>query len=262
LAPGVYGLPSFPNDFLRQCWVAVLGTPGAAVAAFAAAVIHRFEGFRPGRPEIVVPFTSTSRCGIARVHRFDGALMTQVAGLRVTTRAQTLFDVAGRAGFDATERALDPELLAGRLALSDLEERLRFYKGTRRKGLPVMRALVDERREDGWLPPASELERIGDRVLKRLVGNPEVVREASFAWLKRGKGRVDRYLPTERIIVEFDGRRWHARLRDFDEDRWRDNLIVSHGLVPLRFTYAHLTTSPGEVLAIIEQTRRERRRAA
>src|SRR5439155_12396545 len=132
----------------------------------------------------------------------------------------------------------------------------------RRPGLPVLRLLIEERRAGAPAPPVSELERLGDRVLRRLSGSPVIIREASFPWLDRGNGRVDRYLPGEGIIVEYDGRRWHARVESFEKDRWRDNQAVAAGLSVLRFTWAHVTLRPRDVLAVIEQTRRIRSRRA
>ena len=262
LAPAVLALAAAPGTFERQCWAAVLGEPVAAVGGLAAAPVLGFQGFRPGRPEIVVPPGGNARSPLALVHRYDGAAITAVRGLNVTTRAQTLFDIASRLSVLRLESTIDDEVLRGRLTIDELEERLAAYEGTRRAGLPLIRSAIEARRADGWVPPASELERRGDRVLRRLRGRPTIVAEASFPWLRRGVGRVDRYLPEAGILVEFDGRRWHARLGDFDADRWRDNQATAAGLVTLRFTWTHLTTRPAEVLSIIEAARLARRRAA
>ena len=259
LAPSVLAVASFAGTFERQCWAAVLGEPVAAVGVFAAAPLLGFRGFRPGRPEIVVPTAANARSPIAVVHRYEAPALTTVRGLKVTTRAQTLFDLAPKVSVQRLESTVDDELLRKRLSVDDLEERLAVYQHTRRAGLPVMRSVVEMRRADGWMPAASELERRGDRILRRLSGRPIIVAEASFPWLKAGAGRVDRYLSEEGIIVEFDGRRWHARLDDFDSDRWRDNQSLAAGLVTLRFTWTHLTTRPSEVLGLIESTRRSRR---
>jgi very-short-patch-repair endonuclease len=262
VAPEVYALPSAQGDFLRQCWAATLTEPGSGIAGLAAAAIRRFPDFRPCHPEIVAGLDANARNPIATVHRYADPLLTTYVGLPITTPAQTFFDIAQRAGFVRTEAALDHELLAGRVTIEELDERLLFYQGTRRPGLPTMRALLGERRADGWTPPESELERRADKILRRLSGKPTIIRQATFPWLKRGKGRVDRYLPDDGIVVEIDGRRWHARLADFDKDRWRDNLVVAHGLIPMRFSYAHIVATPSDVLSIIEQTRRIRRAAA
>ena len=260
LESGVYAVASYPGSFHRQCWAAVLGQPDAAVAGFAAAHLLGFTGFSPGRSEIVVPPTGNARSRLARVHRCERPAVVKVQGLRITSRAQTVFDIAARVAVDRLERTIDEEILAKRLAVADLEERISTYDGALRAGLRVMRSLIAERRATGFTPPASELERRADRILKRLRGRPLVIAEASFPWLLGGTGRVDRYLPDEGIIIEFDGRRWHARVADFDRDRWRDAQALAEGLAPLRFSYAQVTTRPIEVLDVIERVRQSRAR--
>jgi hypothetical protein len=262
IAPAVFAVSSYPGTFERQCWAAVLGEPVAAVGGLTAAHVRGFRGFLPGRPEIVVPPNGNARSPIAAIHRYDGVAVSKVRGLPVTTSAQTLFDIAPRISVVRLESAVDDELLRGRLSMIDLEERLSVYAGSRRAGLPVLRSVIGDRRENGPGPAVSDLERRGDRILRRLQGRPAIVAEASFPWLKRGSGRVDRYLPDDGIIIEFDGRRWHARLQDFDTDRWRDNQAAAAGLAVLRFTWVHVTTRPREVVSLIEDTRRGRRAQA
>ncbi|MGQ0616249.1 MAG: hypothetical protein ACT4PW_04555 [Acidimicrobiia bacterium] len=255
LDSGVYALAGHPPTFLRQCWAAVLGAPGSAVGGLAAAALHGVVGFGEVRPEIVVPSTCNSRNRLARVLRFDGAATTRVGGLPTTTLAQTFFDIAPRVVVTRLERAVDDALVARRLAVTDLEERLRFYDGCRRRGLRVMRELVANRGTEGWVPPESELERTFDRILRRLSGTPRIVHQARFDWLVGGAGRVDRFLPDERIILEIDGRRWHTRVADFERDAGRSNQAAVHGLRLLRFTWVHVSCRPHEVLGTIEQAR-------
>jgi hypothetical protein len=264
LASGVFALGSYPGTFERQCWAAVLGQPGAAVGGLAAGHLLGFRGFSPGRPEIVVPPSGNARSELATVHRYEAPALVTVKRLWITSRAQTLFDIAPRIGVDRLERAIDDQILSKCLSVDELDERLSAYEGSRRPGLRVMRPLIEHRRANGFVPPASELERKADRIVRKLHGRPRVVAEASFPWLQRGTGRVDRYLPDDGIILEFDGRRWHTRVADFDRDRWRDAQALAQGLAPLRFTYDHVTTRPAEVLAVIERVRRSRtsRRAA
>ena len=146
---GVYALASYPGNFHRQCWAAVLGSPGAGVAGLAAAHLAAFPGFGPGRPEIVVGPGGNARSSIATVRRYDSPSMTTLDGLRITSPAQTLFDIAPRVAIDRLERAIDDLLLTKRLTVADLEERLAFYDDARRAGLRVMRRLVAERRVGG-----------------------------------------------------------------------------------------------------------------
>lgn len=68
------------------------------------------------------------------------------------------------------------------------------------------------------------------------------------------RGRADVGIPAWKVLVEVDGRSWHARLRDFDRDRERDNLAVANGWVVLRFTALHLREDPVRVMELIVQT--------
>src|SRR4051794_27620716 len=103
LDTGVYALPSAPGTFRRQCWAAVLGNPGSAVARFAAAALLRFEDIRAGRVELVVPPTANARSTLARIHRYERPRIMELRGLPITTRAQTIFDIAYRLEFERLE---------------------------------------------------------------------------------------------------------------------------------------------------------------
>ena len=250
----VYALPAYPGTWLRQLKIAELGSHEAAVAARAAAALQDLTGYRAGRPEICVPLTTRSRTRIATVHRYAGARVTTVKGIRCTTIAQTLFDLAAlRESPWRMERAMDDAILGGRLEVADLEERLAFYRTARRHGMVLMRALVEERREEGWSPPESELERVASAVLTRAVA-AGWVRQYPLPFRGPVGGRVDFALPAARLIVEADGRRWHARVADFDRDRWRDNEATAAGWRVLRFTWVHLTAAPDDVIALVRRT--------
>jgi very-short-patch-repair endonuclease len=69
---------------------------------------------------------------------------------------------------------------------------------------------------------------------------------------------VDAYVPSWRLIIEADGRRWHSRKADFERDRLRDNLATSHGVAVLRFSYQMLTRNPQHCLTTILETGRVR----
>jgi len=248
----VYGFPHAAGTWQRQLKIAELGMRDAAIAGRSAAVLHDLTGFRPGRPEIAIPLTTRSRSRVAIVHRYAGATTTTVRGFRVTTIPQTLFDLAARVPPWVLERAMDDAIAAGRLALADLEERLAFYRGSRRHGMVLVRALILERREDGWTPPQSELEAVAARVLERACSG--WVRQFPAPFRAPAGARVDFALPGERLIVEADGRRWHARVADFERDRWRDNEAAAAGWRVLRFTWVHLTATPDAVVDLVRRT--------
>jgi very-short-patch-repair endonuclease len=256
LAPGVYALPSAPSSWERQYKAAELSARDASLCGLAAAKVHGLATFKVVRPEIVVPYTTTTRNKLAVLHRSLGVPTVSVRGMRVTSVAQTLFDVLTRVRLDRLELAMDGALLERKTSVDDLAERRRAYDGSRKAGIAIWRALIDERSEDGWVPPESELEAALATVLRDLPGDPVVIRQITMPWWQAGAGRVDTLLPEWRTILEADGRRWHSRVHDFDADRWRDNVAQANGYRVLRFTHVHLTKRPDEVRDLILSVRR------
>ena len=253
-APGVYVLASSQGTWLRQAKSAELSVPGSALAGFAAAAHHEIPGFKRGSLELLIPAHANSRNSVARCHRYTGAKLTVVNGIAVTDLAQTIADLSLRIAMARLERAMDDSLASGKVKAEQLLERVTFYEGSRRPGLPVLRALVSERTDEGWEPPATELEAKLFELIARLSPQPRVVRQAAFPWRPSAPNRVDALLPDYGLIIEADGRRWHTRVADFDNDRWRDNEATSHGLATLRYTWTHLTSLADTSLELLART--------
>jgi very-short-patch-repair endonuclease len=251
LARGVYALASHPPTWKRQYKAAELSRPESALCRRPAAMVHGFEGAKVVRPELWVPPGSSGRSTIARIHRGAEVPITVVDGIRVTTVAQTLLDLLAEWSLDAVERAFDGALLSGRLDLRRCEERIEDLAGTRRRNLTTYEALVRARQAEGWAPSESELEHQLDLVLRRLPAGVVVQRQATLPWWPDRPQRTDALVPSWRLIVEGDGRRWHARVADFERDRWRDNVALAHGYRVVRFTYAHLKERPDEALDLV-----------
>jgi very-short-patch-repair endonuclease len=53
------------------------------------------------------------------------------------------------------------------------------------------------------------------------------------------------------LVIEADGRNWHARRSDFESDRLRDNRLATHGIQVLRFTYSMLMSDPKDCVSTI-----------
>src|SRR5690606_22005290 len=92
----VYALVEMPSTYLRQLKAAELGSRDAAIAGLAAGALHGLTGFRPVRPEIVVPVDVRARAKLATVHRYAGVRTTPGKGIRGTTVGPTPVDVAAR----------------------------------------------------------------------------------------------------------------------------------------------------------------------
>lgn len=254
LTHSVYALAAAPPTWHRALKAAELSIDGGAVAGNSAACLHRLPDFRPGGIQLVVPPGRNPRSPLAVVRRSELAALTTIEGIRVTTMAQTLFDIAGEVSFARLEAAVDHVLLDRRLRLAELTARFEVLHAGRPRGIGAMRALL-EARADGFLPPASELE----RTLYRLLDSPNLpphIRQADLPWRPSSPQRLDALIPAWRLIVEADGRRWHTRVRDFESDRRRDQAAVAHGYRVLRFTWSHLSTEPEDALSIVRQAGR------
>jgi hypothetical protein len=262
LAPGVYALAGSVLTMERQYKAAQLSAPGASIGGLAAAALHEWPGFRTVRPEIVVAPGVSARHPLALAHRYEDPRLTVVRGIVVTTIAQTVFDVAHRIAPDRLDAAVDHALLTGRLRLDDLLERLAAYEGTRRRGLATVRPLVEEHNESGFVPPESALERRLLRLLRQLPDLGPMVVQARFPWRHDAKQRCDILVPGSRLLIEGDGRLWHARVRDFERDRERDNEANAHGYAVLRFTWRHISRERQYVLNTVTRTARIRAREA
>lgn len=223
LSPRVYALTAFPSSWQRQYKAAELSVRGAALAGLAAAKVHDFEGFRVVRPEVVAGHTCVHRTPLATVHRSENTISTTRDRFRVTTAAQTLFDILPRIHLSRWERACDDLLLTGRLSLAELQERQAALRASRRPGIATFRALVTEREVDGWAPTESVLEQHLRRAVAAVAGLPPVRWQAPLPWREAGAGRVDGLVEAWGLVLEADGRRWHQRMEKHDEDRWRDN---------------------------------------
>jgi very-short-patch-repair endonuclease len=256
LDTGVYALPGNPPTMHRQMKAAELAVPGSAVSGRAAAVLHELPGFRLGRIEV-----SAARTGgdtpLARVRHRLPVPTTWVEGIRATSVAQTLADVATVTAADALGTAVDAALLSRSTTWMDLEQ---AHWLARRRRSPSARPFADVllTRDPTAAIPQSVLE----SRLYPLLDDPRLppfVRQAPAPWDPTGPEVVDGIFPTMCWIVEADGRAWHARVADFERDRARDHRAQRIGWGTSRFTAAQIDAHGYVVdtlLAIFDRLRR------
>jgi very-short-patch-repair endonuclease len=258
LAPRVLALASQPATWRRQYKAAELSIPGSALADRAALHVHGIEGGKVLRPVLAVPYTSNVRSPLADIRRCADVSTTEVDRIRVTTAAQTLVDVVACWKLRPVEAAWDDALLRGLVTTEELEARVAVAVDGRRPHGRQAEALLVDRRATEWVALDSLLELLASRLLSGLPPGVTFVHQATMPWWQPGEGRVDLFIPAWRLIIELDGRRWHARVAAFDTDRWRDNVAAANGCAVLRFTHAHLTLRADEVLALILEVGRHR----
>jgi len=227
----------------------VLSLERSSVAGLAAGHLHGLDGFRAVRPELTVPRGGSRRNPFATVHQSDRALTTHFVGFPVVTVEQALCESAARLGPDRLEAVIEAAILDGHTTAGSLLARGAALWPRPPTGLPALIAIAEElaRVDD---VPMSVLEALLFRVLRdpRI---PPWSAQATPVWWPNDDERLDVHIPTWGLIVEADGRRWHTRRRDFENDRRRDHMALAHGHRTVRFTHHQLEREPGYVLDVL-----------
>jgi very-short-patch-repair endonuclease len=167
-----------------------------------------------------------------------------VEGIRVTTVARTLLDLAAVLPRRQVERAVnEAEIrgLTGALSLADLVERY-----PRRHGIPAIRAILGDL-HSGAKVTRSDLEsRFQEFVTARGLPTPELNASLRIGgrWLE-----CDCVWPPQRLVVELDGHAVHNTRAAFERDRERDRTLSAAGWRVVRITWRQLRGQPERVAA-------------
>jgi very-short-patch-repair endonuclease len=246
---GVYQLAGPTAEWWRE--TAVLLRYPAAVLSHWTAV--RLSGMTQVTADadvvrIIVPRGSRGRApGVQalRTMHLHASEWRTVRGLRTTTPARTLLDLAvelGRAGDtrhleQLVARSLDEKLCTA----EDILAVVRRHPRTRGAGL--LQLVLGE---DGR--PALSRSEAEDRLRQHMV-------EADLpSWRQNARVagyEVDFLWAQQRLVVEVDGYAWHSSRNRFESDRSRDAALSAAGYLVLRFTWRQVDARPGAVVARI-----------
>ena len=255
-------LSGTPRSWERQMLAAVLAAgPGAVASHRSAAALLGVPGF--GRRHIEVTTLRSKRHRDLRtiVHQslqLPPHHVTSIEHIPVTRAARTLVDLAGALPPARTERAIDNCLSAGIVGLTALHEAFAELRRPGRHGIALLDRLLEDR-SDGYVAPASELER-RFLALLRAAGLKEPVRQHDVGDRDGWAGRVDYAYLDLRLLVEIDGRRHHMSKLDFEADRARDNRRVAAGWRSVRFTWNQVTRRQTEVIDVLLRSGVRKRR--
>ena len=208
----------------------------AALSHDSAAALYRLAD-ATGPIHVSVIGESRSRKGIV-VHRRPELHATTRGGIRITTPAQTLIDVAPDWDRSRLEQAIGEADLRRLVSLQALRT------AATKAGNPgaAMRAVIDR---VTFRVTQSELEREVLRlVAKARLPLPET--QTRF-----GKRRVDFYWPQAELVVEADGGWTHRTAAQQTADRRRDQAHLKAGRTPLRVTHWQVFQEPAETAALL-----------
>jgi very-short-patch-repair endonuclease len=224
---------------------------GAAAAGLSAGEVHRLEGVSASRPEIVVPRSVRQRSSTVLIHRSDdrsAQRVRQVRGMAVTGVEPTLVALATSLDAEGFEIACED---ARRRRLTSVPGLLAYLTRVRgRPGVTALRRLLDE------LDPVHAARSTLEVKTRRLLvahGLTGFEREFPLAW----NGRTylfDFAFPTDRVVLETNGRRWHDDATDYEHDNEKWSVPARHGYRIVFATWEKVTREPARLLAELTAT--------
>ena len=182
----------------------------------------------PDPPEIVI--AENRRPSGLIVHHSKTLLkrdITRVDGLRVTSAARTLLDMAPRLSESQLTRAVNDLRLKNGLSMRAIADVV--ARNPRHAGAPLLRPLIETAQHE---PTRSELEDAFLGLVRRYdLPVPEI--NAHVAGY-----RVDALYPDHRLVVELDGWGRHKTRHAFHRDRRQDaDILAATGMPTVRLPY-------------------------
>lgn len=234
-------------------WAAVLGTDAdrAVLSHWSAGRVHRLSDGACSPIHVTVPGSGRRRLPELVVHRsrnLDPQDVVVVRGLRVTSPARTVLDIAAFATDDVVRRLIREGEFHGSLGVGAIRDAVADRTGHR--GLGRVRR-VDPATSEAALTQ-TPLEDDLDPLLVAL-GVPGLTRQHWVAGLSGKRYRLDFAYPSVRLAVEADGRSAHERSLAFESDRTREADLGAVGWQTLRFTKIQVDRDP----ATVQRTTRE-----
>lgn len=246
---GVYLLGAAPPTPMARARAAALACGGGAdsvVSHRSAACLYGLLPDNGGDIDItVVGRNQAPRPGI-RLHRVAAlarADLTVMRGLKITSVARTICDLAATESARDTEHAFQEALY--REVVTDRNLKAVLEREPRRRGAPVIRALLED-------PRLTRSEK--ERLLLKLIRQAQLPTPLTNAPVHGYK--ADLYWPQQGLVVEFDGWQAHGHRLAFESNRKRDQILLANGLRVLRVTDRQLTNEPIALVARIAQALR------
>lgn len=256
--PGVFAIYGSRDSFLRRTWAGFLAARRpCAVSHEAAARLHGLAGFAGAGVVLTVPRHDHHRLTDVRLHQISDMFdrpdqIETMKGLVVSTVPRTFVDLSRVAKPGRLNYALE-EALSSRVTTLDAVASAVF--AVARPGKPGLGTIVRvlARHQPGPAVPGSQLERSLLELLRR--GGEPLPRLQVPLPGRSLDGLVDCYYDRARLILEADGRKWHARITQMKRDIERDAAAAQAGCQTLRLLYEHIVGDPEGTLRTIHATR-------
>jgi very-short-patch-repair endonuclease len=240
---GVYAVGAPRDEPVARAAAAVLSCgPGAVLSHSSAATLWGMKA-RWEPPFEVTHTVVRVRSGI-RTHRCRTLRHRDIRrhlGIRVTSPARTLLDIAPAISTRALARAVNDARRSGHVHVETLADLLRHcpnHPGAKLLAPYVERPAGPTRSEfeDAFLAFAAE-HRLPEPLVNTTLNG----------------GEVDALFPHQMVIVELDGWDFHNDRTAFETDRERDASALAAGYATVRITWERLNSAPSREAARLRQ---------
>lgn len=254
--PGLLVLVSAPDTWRRRVELAVQARRGTPVVSHqAAARLHRIEGFEESDVVVVTMERGQRRPPSKVVVHWVAAPiaardLVTIDGVRCTSLARTLVDLAAVAPADALERALDDFERRGQ-RLAWLEQTAQRVHRPGQSGTRLILREVAARQARGQVRGSWF-----QKVLKDCLASPRIpglVEEYEIRDGKRLIARVDLAVPLVRLGIEAHSRSFHTGAAAEARDERRDRAAAEVGWELQYFGFAETHQTPLDVCRSIER---------
>jgi hypothetical protein len=250
---GVYTLVPPSMLSLKGRYLAAVFACGdsAALSHRSAADLHGLRRTDRAPIDVIVPGRTARRHDGIELHRsttLTAADITIVDAIPVTTVARTALDLAAVVRRRAVERALDQAEILEVFDLNALTDQL--DRNPHHPGAPILKAVL-EQHTAGTTVTWSDLEELCLEVTRAAgVQLPEV-----NGYVDPGDGeptiRPDFVWRAQRVAVEADGFGTHKTRYAFEDDRRRDQRLISAGWRPVRVTERQLRNERDRIVTLL-----------
>jgi len=262
-APGVLRIVGSPHTWRQSAYIATKAAAGAGVIIGAAAGrLHELDGCESAAVHVAVVRRGRVTLEDVRVSHLLGTYdveqdVLEIDGIRCATIARAVCDIA-RFQPALYERVAD-DFQRRRYSLTWLAQTAARIPRKQRSGLEVIETDLERRQRGGsvrgsWFEHLVEECLVSPRIPP--VERQYEVRDRAGAFV----ARVDLAIPSLRLAIEADSRRFHTGQRVETYDEHRHNRLVAVGWQTTYVGWTAATASPGEVRAMVEEIVAERRR--
>jgi len=228
---------------------------GAVISHRSAGKLLEFLDVGPVVVDVIAPPSHGRKIDGIRFHRVRPPRLEEtgtVDGIPCTSPSRTFVDLAGTVGDRSLRSCFERAAQRKLLDIPAIEASM----DPGRRGMPSLRALIDEWREAAPVAGKGKLKspleaKVLPLLLRRHLPAP---RPNAPVQIANGRIEVDFLWPDAKFVVEADSRDFHATNVAFERDHWRDRELLQAGCACLRVTHREAEQEPEAIADAVATT--------